>query len=203
MPIYTAHLTRSQRASAHDSNYTFIKRTSGLLVPGPLELHYEIEHEAVCREFCPDESSLAEVWEHWRARCVAAARPGTEIWLRIDWRALTHTCPEPFWCFCDDPTSGVPYTHPVHAITGQPVVWGVLPVTRTCWPRRPGMPIGLIEAATGWRPAALQRWVALAALDAHRAALLGLAPRARRRGAWWVPAYRAEHRRLGPGWDLT
>jgi hypothetical protein len=157
--------TTSAKPTAHgpyteDQNlWTFAGR-HGFQRTMPLYLGWEVNCSAVSDDFDPDETDEFQLLDYW-------ARRYGEDQVPIYWSILPiyETAPhQAHPSFSSDFLTY--YTWPHHPDTGELLNFLRLPVVDKAWTHEQADKGGFIQQATGWKPSALQPYVATAQLFA-------------------------------------
>jgi len=145
-------------------------RNTGYEWEGVLVAYWEVALDPISDEYTPKEINARELFNKW-AKQVQEKYPNNLI--PIIWGV---ECREQgkyeFMPFQFDHFKGRPredfltfFTWPINSVTGEKLNWLKLPVVDKLWNPRRSNKGGFIQEATGWKPAILQPYVYLPALE--------------------------------------
>lgn len=157
------------------TQWTFTARGSNYTQTTELVLLPELNGSSISDDHLPDEMSAQDLWAMWADKYAdyqheqqpADYHPGE---VRIYWTVTTPTVQNVFelapYSFDSrairtgayEPSENFAtiYTHPVHAVTGEPLNWMRLRVLDRGWNSSVTNKGGFIQEATGWKPSPLQ-----------------------------------------------
>ncbi|MFI6653206.1 hypothetical protein ACIBI8_37155 [Streptomyces sp. NPDC050529] len=157
------------------TQWTF--RTNGISHQKTVELALfpEVNGSAISDEHTPDEIAAQDLWRVWideyadhqHKQNPDVYEPGE---VRIYWTITTPQVREVFelaphavdaravrsGAYIPPETFATVYTHPAHAVTGEPLNWLRLPVLDRGWNATAAHKGGFIQEATGWKPSPFQ-----------------------------------------------
>lgn len=145
---------------------------TGFEPEGTLEAYWEVSNDPISDEYTPQEIDATELFGMW-AKLVKGKYPNglIPIYWFVDYQGGNVSTFE-----------GMPFQHnhfpnyktenfltfftwPVNTVTNEPLNWLTLSVKDKLWTPENADKGGFIEQATGWKPAILQPYVYLPALE--------------------------------------
>lgn len=175
MTTNTGTPPRTVRPYSPGTQWTFQARGTDYVQTQELALLPEPDGSSISDEYLPGEISAQDLWQMWvdkyadaqHERQPGAYDPGE---VRILWTVTTpagggviELSPHSYdsratrtGAYEPSENFGTIYTHPVHAVTGEPLNWLRLRVLDRGWNETVSHKGGFIQEATGWKPSPLQ-----------------------------------------------
>jgi predicted GIY-YIG superfamily endonuclease len=151
----TAKPSQATYAQENEGRLCVFTDEGGHVRREPLILFYELNGDPITDDYLPDEISADQLLDRWlRNYGKQHLKPMRIWWFVYGEFAVPSGANEP-----DMPHFSRYYSQPVDACTHQPVQLHELPVIDKRWDHIRGDKGGFIQAATGWKPRALQEWV--------------------------------------------
>lgn len=163
------------RPYAPGTQWKFQARGTSYTQTTELVLLPEANGSSLSDEYLPDETPAQDLWVMWANKYAdyqheqnpADYHPGE---VRIYWTVTTPTVQDVFelaphsfdsratrtGAYEPSENFATVYTHPVHAVTGEPLNWMRLRVLDRGWNTSVANKGGFIQEATGWKPSPLQ-----------------------------------------------
>ncbi len=145
---------------------------TGFEPEGTLEAYWEVSLDPISDEYTPKEINARELFHQWKNQVHEKFPEGLiPIYWFVNYEGTNVNTfegmpfqfehhpgmmPENFLTF---------FTWPVDSITAEPLNWLTLPVMDKLWNPKRANKGGFIQQATGWKPAILQPYVYLPALE--------------------------------------
>jgi predicted GIY-YIG superfamily endonuclease len=154
-----AHISQRHQLVENQGRLCFFRDMSGYSRRDPLMLSYELSGDPITDDYLPDEISAKELLHMWMSRYVKDYNEPMRVWWSVFGPAISEYA-IPYDIFQGDaPHFGRYYSNLADAHTRQPLCLHELPVIDKRWDDVRGDKGGFIQAATGWKPRALQEWV--------------------------------------------